>query len=228
MQHGDKVKRPISAPARSRGRPRAFDREAALDSALRQFWTRGFEGTSIADLTDTLGINPPSLYAAFGSKEELFREALDLYVRDYGLPLERALVEEKTVRDVVKRLLRAAAHLFPAGATPGGCVISSGTLSCAPDNRSVADVVAATRGLMETMLEKRIAAGKAKGEIPRDAVPATLARYIATVISGMSVQARDGADEAALMAVAEVALAAWPSRASGSPATRARRKPRRT
>jgi len=89
-----------TAPARRRGRPRAFDREAALDSALRLFWTRGFEGTSITDLTEALDINPPSLYAAFGSKDELFREALGLYGRAYGLPIEQALAEEKTALDL--------------------------------------------------------------------------------------------------------------------------------
>src|SRR5438128_10987988 len=116
------TKRPSIAPTPSRGRPRAFDRGAALDRALRLFWSQGFEGTSIADLTEALDINPPSLYAAFGSKEELFREALDLYIRAYGLPLEQALREERTALDAVARILRAAARLFPAGSTPGGCL----------------------------------------------------------------------------------------------------------
>jgi AcrR family transcriptional regulator len=207
---GDASRR-MTAPGRSRGRPRAFDREAALDCALRLFWTQGFEGTSISDLTEALDINPPSLYAAFGSKEELFREALGLYGRAYGLPIERAIAEEKTALDAVVRILLEAAHLFPAGATPGGCLVSTGVLTCAPDHRSIADVLAAHRELMVTALEQRITAGKAKREIPRDADPATLARYVATVISGMSVQARDGADEATLLAIAEAALAAWPS-----------------
>ncbi len=212
MQAKGVSSRRITAPGRSRGRPRAFDREVALDRALGLFWTRGFEGTSISDLTDALDINPPSLYAAFGSKEELFREALGLYVRAYGIPIERAIAEEKTALDVIVRILLEAARLFPAGATPGGCLVSSGSLNCAPDHRSIADFVAADREWIVTALEQRITAGKAKGEIPRDADPAALARYVSTVISGMSVQARDGADEATLLAIAEVALAAWPSR----------------
>src|SRR5438477_12882473 len=93
--------RRITAPGRSRGRPRAFDRDVALDRALGLFWTQGFEGTSIADLTEALDIYPPSLYTAFGSKEELFREALGLYIRAYGLPLENALSEEATTLDAV-------------------------------------------------------------------------------------------------------------------------------
>jgi AcrR family transcriptional regulator len=228
MQAKADARRRIPAPARSRGRPRAFDREAALDRALGLFWTQGFEGTSISDLTEALDINPPSLYAAFGSKEELFREALGLYVRAYGLPVERAIAEEKTALDAVGRILREAARLFPAGATPGGCPVSSGTLTCAPDHRSIADVVAATRELMVTALEQRITVGKAKGEIPRDADPATLARYVATVISGMSVQARDGADGATLLAIAEVALAAWPSRPRSPQLSRTNRRSGRT
>ncbi len=200
-----------TAPARSRGRPRAFDREAALDRALGFFWTQGFEGTSISDLTEALDINPPSLYAAFGSKEELFREALGLYGRAYGLPVERAIAEEKTALGAVARILRAAAHLFPAGATPGGCFVCNGVLTSGPDHQSVADVMASARAMMVTAIEQRITAGKAKDEIRRDADAATLARYVSAVIEGMSVQARDGADEATLWAVAKVALAAWPS-----------------
>jgi AcrR family transcriptional regulator len=176
------------------------------------FWTQGYEGTSITDLTEALKINPPSLYAAFGSKEELFRETLGLYARAYGLPIERAVAEERTALEAVVRILREAAHLFPAGATPGGCFVCNGVLNSAPDHRSVADFVAAAREWMVAALEQRIAAGKAKREIPRDADPATLARYVAAVIEGMSVQARDGADEATLLEIAEVALGAWPSR----------------
>src|SRR5713226_3449463 len=106
---------------RSRGRPRAFDRNKALDRALGLFWSQGFEGTSVTELTEALAINRPSLYAAFGTKEELFNEALDLYVRAYGLPIERAIQEEQTARSAVARILRDAARLFPAGATPAGC-----------------------------------------------------------------------------------------------------------
>jgi AcrR family transcriptional regulator len=181
------------------------------------FWTQGYEGTSITDLTEALKINPPSLYAAFGSKEELFRETLGLYARAYGLPIERAVAEERTALEAVVRILREAAHLFPAGATPGGCFVCNGVLNSAPDHRSVADFVAAAREWMVAALEQRIAAGKAKREIPRDADPATLARYVAAVIEGMSVQARDGADEATLLAIAEVALAAWPSQDPSRP-----------
>src|SRR5258708_33993834 len=135
MQAKGVSSRRITAPGRSRGRPRAFDREVALDRALRLFWTQGFEGTSISDLTDALDINPPSLYAAFGSKEELFREALGLYWRPYGLPVERAIAEEKTALDAVGRILREAARAFPAGATPVVCPVRSGTFSCTPHHR---------------------------------------------------------------------------------------------
>lgn len=214
MQGKGDTRARLTPPARPRGRPRGFDREAALDRALGLFWTQGFEGTSIANLTEALEINPPSLYAAFGSKEELFRESLGLYARAYGLPIERAVAEEKTARDAVVRILAEAAHLFPAGATPGGCFVCNGVLNSAPDHRSVANFVAAAREWMVNALEKRIRAGKAQGEIPKDADPATLARYVATVIEGMSVQARDGADEATLFAIAQVALAAWPTHRS--------------
>ena len=230
MQPKVDATRRITAPGRSRGRPRAFDREAALDRALGLFWTQGFEGTSISDLTSALDINPPSLYAAFGSKEELFREALGLYMRDYGFPIafQRAILEAKTALDAVVRILREAAHLFPVGATIGGCFISSGELACGPEHRSIADGVSDARELMVTLLTQRITAGKARGEIPREANPASLARYVATVIQGMSVQARDGADEATLLAIAEVALAAWPSRPPSRQLRRTKRPSART
>ena len=212
VQPPSEIGRPAPVPARRRGRPRAFDRDAALDRALGLFWTQGFEGTSIADLTEALDINPPSLYAAFGSKEELFREVLNLYIRAYGLPLEQALTEERTTLDAVARILRAAARLFPAGSTPGGCMICNGGLTWAPPHRSVANVVAGTRDLMVSALGGRIMAGKAMGEIPGDFDPLTLARFVAAVIEGMAVQARDGADEATLLGIADVALRAWPAR----------------
>ena len=211
VQPPSEIGRRAPLPARPRGRPRAFDRDAALDRALGLFWTQGFEGTSIADLTEALDIYPPSLYTAFGSKEELFREALGLYIRAYGLPLEKALSEETTALDAVARILRAAARLFPAGSTPGGCMICNGILSCAPVHRSVADVVAGTRELMVSALGERITAGKVVGEIPADTDPLTLARFVAAVIEGMAVQARDGADEATLLGIADVALRAWPA-----------------
>src|SRR6266567_3340510 len=210
VQPPSEIGRPAPATGRPRGRPRGFDRDAALDRALGLFWTQGFEGTSIADLTEALDIYPPSLYTAFGSKEELFREALGLYIRAYGLPLEQALTEEGTALDAVVRILRAAARLFPAGSTPGGCMICNGVLTCAPAHRSVGDVVAGTRELMVSALGERIMAGKAMGEISGDADPITLARFVAAVIEGMAVQARDGADEATLLGIADIALTAWP------------------
>ena len=88
-------------------------------------------------------------------------------------------------------------------------MICNGVLTCAPAHRSVGDVVAGTRELMVSAMGERIMAGKAMGEIPGDADPSTLARFVAAVIEGMAVQARDGADEATLLGIADVALRAW-------------------
>src|SRR5436190_6693907 len=154
MQAKGVSSRRFTAPGRSRGGPRAFDREVALDRALGLFWSRGFGGTSIADLTDALDINPPSLYAAFGSKEELFREALGLYVRAYGIPIERAIAEEKTALDVIVRTMLEAARLLPAVATPGGWLVSSGSWNCGRHHRPLADSVGAERRCFRTTLER--------------------------------------------------------------------------
>ena len=228
MQPKVDATRRITAPGRSRGRPRAFDREAALDRALGLFWTQGFEGTSISDLTSALDINPPSLYAAFGSKEELFREALGLYMRDYGFPIafQRAILEAKTALDAVVRIVREAAHLFPVGATFGGCFISSGELACGPEHRSIADGVSDARELMVTLLTQRITAlNLFLKDVYHDQL---ILRDVATVIQGMSVQARDGANEATLLAIADVALAAWPSRPPSRQLPRTKRPSART
>lgn len=184
---------------------------------MRLFWERGYEGTSIADLTEAMGIAPPSLYTAFGSKEQLYREALDLYRAEQGRFMAVALAEEPTARRAIARLLREAAEIYVGGGggggtggNPGGCMISTGVLSCAPEHRPVAEAVAALRTGAVAALAQRLEQGKAAGELPPDADVAGLAHFYGAVIQGMSVQARDGAPRTVLAAIAETALAAWP------------------
>ncbi|WP_329566662.1 TetR/AcrR family transcriptional regulator [Kitasatospora sp. NBC_01266] len=191
-----------------RGRPRSFDREAALDAATRLFWERGYEATSIADLTEAMGIRAPSLYAAFGDKRALFEEVVAGYGRTYGAFGPRAFEEEPTVRAGIARLLRETAAEYTAPDHPHGCMIISAAANCTNE-----DVMARLRALRESNiadLEQRIAAAVASGEEPPEADPGTLARLTGAVIQGMSQQARDGAGRAELELVAAAAMRAWP------------------
>jgi TetR/AcrR family transcriptional regulator, copper-responsive repressor len=196
--------------SRKRGRPRAFDRQKALEAALDLFWRQGYEGTSIADLTAAMGITPPSLYAAFGSKELLYGEALDLYAATAGAYAEKALTEEPTARAGLERMLREATAVY-AGR---GCMLASGALACAPENAEVSADLARRRTTGKKALAARLDQAVAEGELPSDADVGGLAAYYAAVIQGLSIQARDGATEKELDAIVALAMAAWPVRAT--------------
>ncbi|WP_257451907.1 TetR/AcrR family transcriptional regulator [Archangium lipolyticum] len=194
---------------RPRGRPRGFDSSRALDQALEVFWRLGYEGASIADLTEAMGITPPSLYAAFGSKAELYRQVLARYRASQGASPPRALTEEPTARAAMERVLREAARGFSSREHPRGCMISTAVLACAEENQPVAEHVATLRADALAALRTRIEQGIAEGELPAGTDAAALARYFGALIQGMSVQALDGASEAELLALVEIAMRAW-------------------
>lgn len=194
-----------------KGRPREFCADEALDKALHVFWQRGYEGTSMSDLTDAMGISRPSLYAAFGNKEDLFRQALDRYAETGPGALQREALKEQTARAVVERLLRSAAESLTDPRNPPGCLAVQGALSCGDAAESIKNELCARRAAGEAALRERFERARAEGDLPRDSDPAALARYIATVTQGMAVQAAGGATRAALLEVADVALKAWPS-----------------
>ncbi|MFD6186566.1 TetR/AcrR family transcriptional regulator [Streptomyces goshikiensis] len=192
-----------------RGRPRSFDRDAALDTAMRAFWERGYEATSISDLTRELGIGAPSLYAAFGDKRKLFDEVVVVYGSRYADFAAVALAEEPTARAAVGRILREAAEIYTDPAHPRGClVISAATNTTSAD---VADALRRRRDDNLAMFESRIRADVATGALPAGTDARALARYAGAVLQGMSQQSRDGATRAELEAVAELALLAWPA-----------------
>jgi AcrR family transcriptional regulator len=200
--------------AMPRGRPRAFDPDTTLDRALRVFWRKGYEGASLPDLTRAMGINRPSLYAAFGNKEALFRKALDRYV-DGPAAYSREALDEPTARAVVERLLGGAVDLLTDPRHPPGCLMVQGALACGEGAEVIRRELALRRAAGEAALRQRFERAIADGDLPAGADAADLARYVATVIYGMAVQAAGGARREELRRVAETALRAWPEGVGG-------------
>lgn len=192
-------------PARAIGRPRGFDVEKALDQALNVFWAKGYEGASLADLTAAMGINPPSLYAAFGNKEGLFRQALDRYGARHGRFSAEALAAP-TARETVERLLAGAVEMATTAGSPRGCLLVQGALSCGDDADPIKRELAQRRQAGEVGLRKRFERAKAEGDLPPESDAADLARYVTTVLQGMAVQAAGGAKRKDLQKVAEMAM----------------------
>ena len=193
----------------SLGRPRAFDLDKALDSALKVFWRKGYEGSSLPDLTEAMGINRPSLYAAFGNKEALFRKAIDRYIEGHANHVGEAL-KLPTARAVVERLLYASIDLITDSRNPRGCFMVQSALACGDTADSVRREMVKRRGAGERLLRERLKRALSEGDLPSGTDPAALARYVFVVLHGMAVQAASGASREELKKVAELAIRAWP------------------
>jgi len=191
------------------GRPRAFDMDKALDQALQVFWHKGYEGASLADLTEAMGINPPSLYAAFGNKEGLFRKTLDRYMAERLVHWTQAL-GEPTARAAVERLLRGAADFLTDSCNPGGCLMVQGALSCSEEAIPIKQELAKRRATGAVMLRERLERAQAEGDLPSDVNAADLARYIVVVLEGMTIQAASGTKRAALQRVVDTTMRSFP------------------
>jgi AcrR family transcriptional regulator len=191
------------------GRPRNFSTEAALDRAMTVFWQKGYEGASLADLTEAMEINPPSLYAAFGNKEGLFRAVLERYDARRKELMDRVLTAPDAM-SVARTFLHGVAEFAAdtSGRNPPGCLLVQSGLSCSEE--FIPEVLAQHRAEKERALRERFERDRRERKLPANAEPATLARYLVAMANGLAVQAAAGASAAELREVADLALAAWP------------------
>jgi AcrR family transcriptional regulator len=217
MQKSPRSRRPgVKQRAPSRGRPREFDRETALGQAMRLFWFKGFEATSISDLTKAMGIGSPSLYAAFGSKEALYAEAIRHYGETYEPLFWRNFHSATTAREAVRSLLLDSAATLAGhrGKAPNGCMVALASVG-SQGYEQLGELVKSARDNGLARLKTRLERAVADGEIPRTVDCHALARFVQTVQVGMSILARDGASGTELEDVAHVAMDSWDARVSG-------------
>jgi AcrR family transcriptional regulator len=193
------------------GRRRAFDAEEALERATEVFWRSGYEGASLQALTRAMGINPPSLYMAFGNKDGLFRRALDRYAEKRAAFMAEVLARP-TARSVAESYLFGSAELMSGGHDPPGCLLVQSGISCGAAGAGVPQELALRRAGPEAALRARFERARSEGDLPADANPSALARYLSTVNYGMAVQAGAGVGVEALKEIGLVALQAWPAR----------------
>lgn len=192
-----------------RGRPRSFDRDAALASAMEVFWIKGYEAASLSELTTAMGIAAPSLYAAFGSKEGLFREAVELYGRTEGPALWDVVEAAPTAREGIAGFLAATARAFSRPGKPRGCLVTLSAINLTGASPSVCEAMRKARAHGRSDLEVRLRRAVAEGELPTSLDAGAVAAFYLTVQQGMSIQARDGASRETLEKVATGAMVAW-------------------
>jgi AcrR family transcriptional regulator len=197
------------AATSTRGRPREFDPEEALTAALRVFWQRGYEGASMAELTDAMGITKPSLYACFGNKEALFHKALELYERE-KLCYTRTALEADTARGVAERLLRGALATHCGDSDPQGCLGIISSVACGTEAEPIRKEVIARRASSEAAVVRRFQRARDEGDLPDHVDPEALATYLTTVMQGLSVKAGAGASRDTLERIVDTTLAIWP------------------
>jgi AcrR family transcriptional regulator len=197
------------SPKRDRGRPREFDRGLALEKAMRLFWSRGYDAISMADLRADLGITQASLYAAFGSKEQLFQEAVELYRQTAGFSTTAALATGANAREAIRAMLLAAVDAFSAPDAPGGCLLILGATNCPVESKTVQDHLLSIRRQISQSILDRLKLGRRDGDVPTTAPVVALTAYFSTVLHGLALQSRDGASRKTLTQVVEIAMAAW-------------------
>lgn len=198
-------------PTLNRGRPREFDPDQALSAALQVFWRRGYDGASMVELTEAMGITKPSLYACFGNKESLFRQALDLYERE-KLSYVNAALEAPTARGVAERLLRGSLDVQMGSSEALGCMNVISTVACGGENDSIRQHVVERRAAADAAMLARFTRARDEGDLPATVEPQAMVCYLSTVIQGMAVQAGGGASRETLDRLIDTTLAIWPGK----------------
>ncbi|MEV0713173.1 helix-turn-helix domain-containing protein [Asanoa sp. NPDC050611] len=187
------------------GRPRAFDEETVLDRATEVFWRHGYEGASLSTLTDAMGINRPSLYAAFGSKEQLFQRAFARY-HAAQVARARAALAQPTAYAAVEAFLRSSADGLTAADHPAGCLSVQGGLACSPENGRISEILATGRAATEDALNERLSRAAEEGDLPDGMDARALARFVMALSEGHAVHAAAGASREDLQASVDIAM----------------------
>jgi AcrR family transcriptional regulator len=194
-----------------RGRPREFDVDDALTAALRVFWSKGYEGASMTDLTEAMGVTRPSLYAAFGNKEALFRKALDLYEREKLCYMGQAL-EAPTARGVAERLLRGSLENQTSRDDPRGCLGVISSVACGAEADCIRQEVLERGRIAHEALIERMRRAIDEGDFAAPVDAEGITKYLTAILQGMAVQAGAGASREELQRLVDTSLAIWPSR----------------
>jgi AcrR family transcriptional regulator len=195
---------------RPRGRPRMFDRKAALRRAMEVFWTKGFDGCSMSDLVDAMDINSPSIYAAFGSKENLFREAIDLYAVSEGAITRQAIKEHGSGREVIAAVLKRNIDMLTQAAAPRGCMVILGTVNIGVEHEELRAFLQSRAQNVANLIKQRLVQSLADGELAADAHTDALAALCVTVLSGLSVQAHNGVPRQTLLDATDAFISTLP------------------
>jgi AcrR family transcriptional regulator len=193
----------------SGGRPKEFDEGEALERAMYVFWKKGYEGTSMSDLTTAMDINPPSLYRTFGNKEALFWKVLERYGEGRAAYVMECL-QERTAFEVVKARLHGAVQIMTDPRHPWGCLATQAAVTCGDEGESVRRGLISVRAGTQAAMVERFERAKTEGDLPEECDPTALACYISTLVLGISMQAASGVSRKELLRVVEDTLAAWP------------------
>ncbi|MDA8493987.1 TetR/AcrR family transcriptional regulator [Kluyvera georgiana] len=200
-----------SCAKKGRGRPKVFDREAALDKAMTLFWQYGYEATSLSDLVEATGAKAPTLYAEFVNKEGLFRAVLDHYINRFASKNEACLFcDDQTLLEALRHYFTAVATCFTSKDTPAGCFMINTSAALAASSKEIAKTIKSRHAVQEQTLCQFLQLRQARGELPAEKNVAELAQFLSCILQGMSISAREGASFETLMQITETTLRLWP------------------